>query len=74
MSQHLNHYSQKGCIGCASCEGGAKQQGRIWSMVGLATLTGGIFLFVPLFFKRCQYCGHSSWMNRHGAPVSGATA
>lgn len=68
MSSHLNIYSQRGCIGCKPCEGGGANIGRIWTLVAIATLTAGIgLLFLP-FFKKCQYCGHNTWWNRHHGP------
>ncbi|WP_449282213.1 hypothetical protein [Leucobacter sp.] len=69
MSQHLNVYSQKGCIDCKPCEGGAANIGRTWSLVGLAAVTGLLFLLVPLFYKKCQFCGHRSWWNSHTIPA-----
>lgn len=65
---NLNIYSQKGCIGCKSCEGGAGQMGRTFAYLSLALITGGIWLFVPLFHKKCQYCGHNTWANMHYGP------
>lgn len=66
--QYLNVYSQRGCIGCKPCEGGAASIGRTWTLLGLALVTGLIFLLVPLFYKRCQYCGHRAWWNQHHGP------
>lgn len=66
MSQHLNMYSQKGCIGCKPCEGGGAHIGRLAVLWG----TFGLFcfgLFLP-FFKKCQYCGHNTWWNKHLGP------
>lgn len=69
MSQHHNLYSQKGCIGCKPCEGGAANIGRasvLW-IVGICTVGIGL-LFLP-FFKKCQFCGHNAFMNKHTTPT-----
>lgn len=68
MSQHLNIYGQKGCIDCKVCEGGAGNIGRnalLWT-IGICTAGIGL-LFLP-FYKKCQYCGHNSWLNKHYGP------
>ena len=69
-SVHMNTYSQKGCIGCKPCEGGAANIGRIAVLCALGTLTGGLGLLILPFFKKCLYCGHNTFMNAHGAPGS----
>ena len=70
MSMHLNQYSQKGCIGCKPCEGGGANVGRVtvlW-VIGLCTAGIGNLIGMP-FFKKCQFCGHNSFMNKHATPV-----
>lgn len=68
MSQHLNMYSQKGCIGCKPCEAGAANIGRTVTLWTIGILTVGIgLLFLP-FFKKCQYCSHNTWWNKHLGP------
>lgn len=74
MSQHLNIYSQKGCIGCKPCEGGAGNIGRsaiLWT-IGICTIGIGL-IFLP-FFKKCQFCGHNAFMNKHAATRATAAA
>lgn len=74
MSNHLNLYNQKGCIGCKPCERGAANVGRnitLWT-IGLCTVGMGL-IFLP-FFKKCQYCGHNTWWNRHYGPDMRAAA
>jgi len=68
MGNHLNIYSQKGCIGCKSCEGGAASIGRTSLLIFIGVMTAGIGLLILPFFKKCQYCGHNTWMNSHQAP------
>lgn len=65
---HLNIYSQKGCIGCKPCEGGSANIGRFWTLVGIGVATGGMGLIFLPFFKKCQYCGHNMWSNKHHGP------
>ena len=67
-SVHMNTYSQKGCIGCKPCEGGAANIGRIAVLCTLGVSVVGL-LVLPLH-KKCQYCGHNTFMNAHGAPGS----
>lgn len=69
MSHHLNVYSQKGCIGCKPCEGGAANVGRTWTLIAIGFFTVGIGLLILPFYKTCQFCGHKSFMNRHSAPT-----
>ena len=74
MSMHLNQYSQKGCIGCKPCEGGSANVGRtaiIWCIIIFTSFLGA--LGIP-FFKKCQYCGHRDFMNKHANPAQQATA
>lgn len=69
MSQHLNMYNQKVCHGCKPCQGGGANIGRTWTLIGIGICTAGIgLLFLP-FFKKCVYCGHNSWWNKHAGPV-----
>ena len=63
--QRLNHYSQKGCIGCCVCEGGGKKVARTAVLWTIGICTGGIGLIILLFFKKCVYCGHNMFMNKH---------
>lgn len=68
MTTNLNLYSQKGCIRCLPCERGAANIGRsalLWT-VGLSTAGIGL-IFLP-FFKKCQYCGHNAFLNKHFGP------
>lgn len=69
-SVHMNTYSQKGCIGCKPCEGGSANVGRTAVLWSLGFFTFGSGLLILPFFKKCQYCGHNSFMNAHGAPGS----
>lgn len=69
MTQHHNLYSQKGCIGCKPCEGGAANVGRWWTLFALGLFTAGLGLIALAFFKKCQFCGHNSMMNRHTTPT-----
>lgn len=69
MSQHLNVYSQRGCIGCKPCESGGANVGRaaiIWLII---ILTSGLGALGIPFFKKCQYCGHRDFMNKHATPA-----
>ncbi len=68
MSNHQNLYSQRGCIGCKPCEGGGANIGRTWTIVALGVLTSGLGLIILPFFKKCQYCGHNAFMNKHFGP------
>ena len=65
---HLNIYSQKGCIGCKPCERGSANIGRSAVLWTIGILTAGMGLIILPFFKKCQYCGHNSFMNRHFGP------
>lgn len=65
MSNHLNVYSQRGCIGCKSCEGGGGKVARNALLWTIGIFTAGIGLIFLPFFKKCQYCGHNTWMNKH---------
>lgn len=68
MSQHLNIYSQHGCIQCKPCEGGGANIGRASVLWTIGIMTAGIgLLFLP-FFKKCQYCGHNMFWNKHYGP------
>ncbi|UAJ78310.1 hypothetical protein IT072_02360 [Leifsonia sp. ZF2019] len=68
MSQHQNIYSQRGCIDCKPCEGGGGNIGRNSTLWAIGIFTAGIgLLFLP-FFKKCQYCGHNMWWNKHYGP------
>lgn len=69
MSQHLNVYSQKGCIGCKACEGGAASIGRTAALWTIGICTAGIGLLILPFFKKCQFCGHNAFMNAHATPA-----
>lgn len=62
---HLNLYSQKGCIGCKSCERGSAHIGRMTLLWTIGILTAGMGLIFLPFFKKCLYCGHNTAMNRH---------
>lgn len=65
MNQNLNIYSQKGCIGCKSCEGGGAAIGRSALLVIIGVVTGGMGLIFLPFYKKCMFCGHNTWMNKH---------
>lgn len=74
MSQHLNIYSQRGCISCKPCERGGANIGRKWTLILIGVCTVGLgLLFLP-FFKKCQYCGHNKWWNAHRGPDAPAAA
>lgn len=62
----MNHYSQRGCLGCKPCEGGAANVGRGAVLWTIGICTAGIGLLILPFFKRCQYCHHNAFMNAHG--------
>lgn len=68
MTQHLNLYSQRGCIDCKPCRGGAANIGRTWTLIAIGFFTVGIGLIFLPFFKRCVYCRHNTWWNRHSGP------
>lgn len=68
MSQHHNVYSQKGCIGCKPCEGGGANIGRTSVLWAIGLCTAGMGLIALAFFKKCQYCGHNTMMNKHFGP------
>ncbi len=68
MSNHLNIYAQKGCIGCKSCEGGGTHIGRMAIIWTIAICTAGVGLIYLPFYKKCQYCGHNVWWNKHYGP------
>lgn len=70
MSQHHNHYSQRGCVGCKPCEGGGANIGRSTTLWAIGICTAGIGLIFMPFFKKCQYCRHNSWWNSHRGPDS----
>lgn len=60
-NQNFEHYTRKGCVGCAPCQGGAKQIGRqtlFWITLSMAAWP------MP-FFKKCVYCGHNTYLNKH---------
>jgi hypothetical protein len=63
----FGHESQtkKGCIGCCLCEGGARKILRSFVLCTLAIFTYGIGLLVLPFSKKCLYCGHNMFMNKH---------
>lgn len=68
MSHHHNLYSQKGCIGCKQCEGGGANIGRTFAIIGIALMTGGLGLIILPFFKKCQFCSHNSFIDKHARP------
>ena len=66
-NQNVEMYTRKGCVGCCLCERGSKNAGRtavLW-LIGFPTVGLGL-LFLP-FFKKCVYCGHNTFMNKHSA-------
>jgi hypothetical protein len=63
--QRLNMYTQKGCVGCCVCEKGAKNVGRSVVLWTIGICTAGIGLIFLPFFKKCVYCGHNMFMNKH---------
>lgn len=72
MSQHLNMYNQKVCHGCKPCQGGGGNIGRTWTLIAIGFCTAGIGLIFLPFFKKCVYCGHNSWWNKHAGPAPAA--
>lgn len=62
---NLETYTRKGCVGCKVCEGGAGKIGRNAALWGIGICTGGIGLIILPFYKRCVYCGHNTFMNKH---------
>ena len=68
VSNHLNVFSQKGCVDCKSCEKGGGHIGRMSVLWTIGICTAGLgLLFLP-FFKKCQYCAHNTWWNKHHGP------
>lgn len=63
--QQVNMYQQKGCVGCKLCEGGAAKIGRTSALWGIGLFTGGLGLIVLPFFKKCVYCNHNMFLNKH---------
>ena len=72
MTQHLNMYSQKSCLDCKPCQGGGGNIGRNATLWTIGIFTAGIGLIFLPFFKKCVYCGHNSWWNKHAGPDRGA--
>lgn len=68
MSNHLNVFSQKGCVDCKSCEKGGAHVGRIAALWTIGVCTAGVGLLYLPFFKKCQYCSHNTWWNKHYGP------
>ncbi len=68
MSQHLNIYGQKGCVDCRPCERGGANIGRITVLVIIGIFTCGVGLIFLPFHKKCLYCGHNTWWNKHYGP------
>lgn len=64
MVRH-NFYYQNGCISCKPCERGAANIGRNLTMICLAYVTVGLALLILPFYKKCLFCGHNMWFNRH---------
>lgn len=71
-SIHHNIYSQRGCQSCKQCEKGAANIGRTWTIIALVLFTGGLGLLVLPFYKKCLYCGHNQFFDKHGAPAATA--
>lgn len=67
-SMHHNLYSQRGCTTCKQCTGGAGNVGRATVLVTLALFTCGLSLLILPFYRKCVFCGHNSWMDKHAAP------
>ena len=74
MSMHHNIYSQKGCSSCKPCAKGAGNVGRVAILWTIAICTAGVGLLILPFFKKCQFCGHNHFMNKHGADNPPTTA
>lgn len=55
-------------MGCKSCEGGGSHIGRMAVIWAIALCTVGLGLVYLPFYKKCQYCGHNVWWNRHYGP------
>jgi hypothetical protein len=55
----------RACRGCKHCERGAQLIGLKLLHWTLVLFTGFLWLPVPLFFKRCLYCGHSLYLSQH---------
>jgi len=69
MSTHHNLFSQKGCIGCKPCEGGSGNVGRATVLWTIGIFTVGLGLLILPFFKKCQFCSHNAFMNKHTTPT-----
>jgi len=61
----LRAHMQQGCIGCKPCEGGISNIARSLKIFFLAIFTLGLGLLIIPFFKKCVYCGHSMFLNKH---------
>jgi hypothetical protein len=68
MSNHLNFYGQKGCVGCKSCEKGGAHIGLIIVIWIIAVCTAGIGLVYLSFCKKWQYCTQNTRWNKHHGP------
>lgn len=74
MVNNVNIYSQRGCIGCKSCEKGGAHIGRMTIIWTIGICTAGIGLIYLPFYKKCQYCAHNTWWNKHYGPDPRQTA
>lgn len=71
MTMHHNVYSQKGCSTCKPCAKGGGNVGRNAVLLLIILFTAGLGLLILPFFKKCQFCGHNHFMNKHGSTTSG---
>jgi len=63
--QHLRGHIQRGCVGCKPCEGGAANIGRNMLLFFICIFTCGLGLLIIPFYKKCVFCGHSMFLNKH---------
>lgn len=61
----INIYHRHGCVGCCLCEGGAQKVKRQTVLWTIALFTCGFGLLILPFYKKCLYCGHNTFMNKH---------
>ena len=66
-NQNIEFYGRKGCVGCCLCEGGSRKVARTATLWGIGIMTGGLGLLILPFFKKCVYCNHNTFMNKHEA-------
>ena len=61
----VHTHVQHGCIGCKICEGGSAKIGRTVLLWTLMIFTGFMAAFAIPFSKKCVFCGHTMFLNKH---------